>query len=131
MNATVARARITVVDDDAEIVAAVRILLGRQGFEVSTINERFNRVNQLAELAPDLILLDVNMPFVPGDELHALLKQHPLLRGVPVVFFSSNDERELRQLARASGAAGYIPKSDLGGAFADRVARFLPALSQA
>lgn len=122
------RPRVVVLDDDAEILKLAGTLLERAGYEVAGYSGRFDRVNFVAGQAPDLVLIDVNMPAVGGDELFELLRDDPRLAGVPLVFLSSNDETELRRLVRHTGAAGYIPKSALGDDFAARVARFLGAL---
>jgi CheY-like chemotaxis protein len=124
-------AKILVIDDDDDVLAVTRRLLERAGYDVATCSGRFGRLNQVLEHDPDLVLLDVNMPVVSGDDLHALMVDEPALRHVPVVFFSSNDENELRRLARRRGAAGYIPKSSLGSDFSARVSLHLRAAAEA
>lgn len=118
-------ARIMIIDDDEHMLATAQALLERAGLAVSVYAGRFDRLNAVLRERPDLLLLDVNMPAVPGDELFALFKEHEQLRGVPVVFFSSNDEADLRLLVRQSGARGYIPKSAVGADLAAHVQRLL------
>jgi CheY-like chemotaxis protein len=120
-----ARGRVAVIDDDADTLATASRLLERSGFEVMTFFGCFNRLAFVAAKRPDLVLMDVNMPLVPGDELCRLMKDHETLRDIPVVYFSSNDERTLHALVRATGAAGYIPKSEMTLDLGDKVARFL------
>lgn len=120
-----ANAKVLVIDDDDDVLMVARRLLERAGYDVATCSGRFGRLTQVLEHAPDLVLLDVNMPVVSGDDLYALMVDEPALRHVPVVFFSSNDENDLRRMARRSGVAGYIPKSSLGSDFAARVSRHL------
>ena len=117
--------RILVIDDDTQALQTARLLLTQAGYEVVTYNGYFNRLNFVVEQRPDLVLLDVNMPFLSGDELLALFKEHAELRKVPVVFFSSNDETSLRLMTVRAGALGYISKSDMGGALATKVRRHL------
>jgi CheY-like chemotaxis protein len=120
-----ARGRVAVIDDDADTLATASRLLERSGFEVVTFVGCFNRLAFVAAKKPDLVLMDVNMPLVPGDDLCRLMKDQDDLRSIPVVYFSSNDERTLHALARATGAAGYIAKSDMAIDFGAKVARFL------
>jgi len=118
------RPKILVMDDDAELLdTAVQLL--KPKFEVSTYRASFNRLNAVRDHEPDLVLMDVNMPLVPGDEVTRLMKEAPELEGVPVILFSSNDERSLKQLASACGAVGYISKSEMGRNFAGEVERRL------
>lgn len=114
-----------IIDDDEHMLATSQALLARAGLSVAVYAGRFDRLNAVLRERPDLLLLDVNMPAVPGDELFTLFKEHALLRDVKVVFFSSNDEADLRHLVRSSGARGYIPKSAVGTDLAARVQRFL------
>ena len=115
--------KIMIIDDDEHMLATARALLERAGLAVSVYAGRFDRLNTVLREQPDLLLLDINMPAVAGDELFALFRGHPTLRQVPVVFFSSNDEADLRHLVRQSGARGYICKSAVGSDFAARVQR--------
>lgn len=119
------RGKVLIIDDDEHLLDTARTLLERAGFGVCVYSGRFDRMGFVVREAPDLVLLDVNMPVVPGDELYALFREHSALRDVPVVFFSSNDETDLRLLVRRSGAHGYIAKSAIGSDFSTRVARYL------
>jgi CheY-like chemotaxis protein len=117
---------ILIIDDDRAVLETSARILRDRGYDVVTWASTLGRLHAMAEARPDLVLLDVNMPFVPGDELMGLIQESPVLRQIPVVLFSSNDETDLRRMVRKTGAAGYISKSELGGDFAGRVATFLP-----
>ncbi len=53
--------RILVVDDDPDVVEACRMVLEREGYDVSEANNRLDGMAQCAEVKPDLIILDVMM----------------------------------------------------------------------
>ncbi len=116
---------ILLVDDDPLILDTARRLLEHDGFEVLVYTEGFNATNFAARALPDLVLMDVNMPFLSGDNLVGLFKRHPTLQDVPVVLFSSNEESELRSMASKVGAIGFISKSEMAHGFANQVRRFL------
>jgi DNA-binding NarL/FixJ family response regulator len=90
-----------------------------------TRDSGFDSTNFVARLQPDLVLLDINMPFLSGDRLFEIFRGHRLVKDVPIVFFSSNDENALRRMVRETGALGYIPKSEMGMSFATKVAGFI------
>jgi two-component system, OmpR family, response regulator len=122
------RFKVAVIDDDEATLQTAAQLLARSGLEVVTHSAAHSRLVFIAKEKPDLVLLDVNMPLVPGDDVCQLIKEHPHLREIPVVFFSSNDEQTLRRMVRETGAAGYITKSEMAfGGLGAKVARFLPA----
>ena len=124
MTATPRSPKILVIDDDPGMLETVQELLESAGFEVVTYSGTGNRFGFILAEAPDLVLLDVDMPLVPGDDLAGLLRNDPRLHRIPFAFFSSNDENDLRRLTRATGACGYVSKSDMGF-FASRVSRLL------
>lgn len=117
--------KVLLIDDDEAVLVTAKQLLENHGMSAMVYSQTFNRTGFVVAERPDLLLVDVNMPFLPGDELVKLMRQTPSLRDLPVVLFSSNDESTLRRMVRDTGAAGYIPKSSLGHDFAARVSRFL------
>jgi len=122
--------KILIMDDDPELLETARQLLEPRGFRVILHRESFNRLNAVRLHRPDLVLMDVNMPFVPGDEIVRLLQDDPELKHIPVLLFSSNDERSLRLAARECGAAGYVSKSQMGSSFAALVEDRLRSLKR-
>ena len=69
---------------------------------------------------PNLILLDWNLPKVNGDEVLRSIKEHPKLRRIPVLVFSSSDDEEDIHAAYDNHANGYITKPE-SAAIADVV----------
>lgn len=116
---------ILLIDDDPLILETARRLLEREGFTVLLYQQAFNATNVAARAMPDLVLMDVNMPFLSGDSLALLFKRHPQLKDVPIALFSSNEESQLRALVEATGAVGYIVKSEMADGFTQRIRRIL------
>ena len=116
---------VLLVDDDPLILDTARRLLEHDGLTVIVYAEGFNATNFAARALPDLILMDVNMPFLSGDNLIGLFKRHPTLKDVPVVLFSSNEESRLRSMAIQVGAVGFISKSQMAHGFSHQVRRLL------
>jgi CheY-like chemotaxis protein len=119
------RRKVMIVDDDPALLETAAQLLEQAGFAASTCAARVNRLNIIRDSNPDLVLMDVNMPFLSGPDVVRLMKEMPDLKDTRVVLFSSNDEWSLRQTARETGAWGWIPKNSLGLDFATRVSRAL------
>jgi DNA-binding NarL/FixJ family response regulator len=105
---------VLIVDDHASFRAAARQLLELEGFRV--VGEARDGESALAAaraLNPALVLLDVQMPGANGFEVAAQLRREP--DPPAVVLTSSRDGAEFELLVRASGARGFIPKTDLSG----------------
>ena len=103
--------KVLVVDDDELHLYTTKELLQDEFCEVIThkSNHGIGVTTLVRDVQPDLILLDVNMPGLSGDQLAKLLRW----RNAPFIFYSSNDEDSLRELAAQYGAKGYISKGDI------------------
>ena len=101
------------VDDDERHLVTAKELLEDAGYEVITHHNWFGSTNAIKNLKPDLVLLDINMPALPGDELSVILRSNSKIKDVPIIFYSSNDEDSLRKTASEFGADGYICKGDV------------------
>jgi len=112
---------IVIIDDDVLVLETARRLLERDGLRVFVYSEGYDATNFAARHRPDLVLMDVNMPFLSGDSMATLFKRHDQLSLVPLVLFSSNEEGALRRMAREVGADGYVCKSEMGCGFSERI----------
>ena len=102
--------KVLIVDDsDVQLYFEERALL-RAGFEVRTANslDRFDEIFKMWR--PDIVLTDVQMPDIRGDDLCKVLKQRMGSSQTPVVLFSSLPDAELAVLARQCHADGFLSK---------------------
>ena len=82
--------KILVVDDEASLTRLIKTNLERTGkYEVMTENRGSNAIEVAKEFKPDLILLDVMMPDMDGDEIAALIEEDPLLSGTKYIFITA------------------------------------------
>jgi DNA-binding NarL/FixJ family response regulator len=106
--------RVLIVDDQAPFREAARAVVEvTDGFEVAGEAESGeDSVRLCAELRPDLVLMDVNLPGIDGLEAtrQILLDSHPVV----VLVLSTYEAAEYAPRAAAAGASAYIPKSDFG-----------------
>jgi DNA-binding NarL/FixJ family response regulator len=114
---------VLIVDDHPSFRASARTLLEAEGFEV--VGEAENAAEALRsarELAPDLVLLDIQLPDLDGFEVCQQLQSfdHPPM----VVLTSSRDGADYGRCINGCGACGFVPKGDLSGA---AIAALLPA----
>jgi DNA-binding NarL/FixJ family response regulator len=106
---------VLIVDDHPSFRANARALLEAEGFEVvGEAEDGASGLRAARELAPELVLLDVQLPDIDGFEVAAQLTRGP---GAPaVVLVSSRDGADFGPLVERSGARGFIPKAELSGA---------------
>ena len=118
--------QILLAEDNPADVYLLREALSmqKQAFELTVFTDGEQAINYIdaaadpsrAEIAPDLIVLDLNLPKSDGSDVLRRIREKPDLQQVPVVVLSSSDSNRDRQFAQQLGASSYITKpSDLDG----------------
>ena len=102
--------RVVVVDDDASIGAAVADLLAPEGIAVEAPGDGQAALPELLREAPDLVILDVNMPGMSGWELCAILRRQSATRTIPILFLTGRHEVKDRITAMQFGGSDYLAK---------------------
>ena len=104
------RARVLVVDDEADIVSTVKYRLEFCEFEVITATNGKEGLEKAANEKPDLILLDISMPVMNGHEMLERLKNSPELKDIPVIMFTAYSDAKDVAKAAELGIADYVTK---------------------
>lgn len=89
-----AHGKILVVDDDPQITTLVEFALSRAGYEVCTANSGREAIRAALAETPALVLLDIFMPDMRGDQVLQEMLRHPKLRDIPVVLATGDIERK-------------------------------------
>ena len=93
--------RVLLVDDDAPLREALDAALTSHGHEVFTAPDGLAALRAAVETRPDVIISDVNMPYLEGPDAVRILKALPRFRRVPVILMSG-EEVTVSDLAQAS-----------------------------
>jgi len=101
---------ILVVDDDEVMRNALKRILEAEGFTVHLAEDGLQLSKVLESARLDMILLDVNLPWVDGLELCRLIKEHSTLKNVPLVLVSARKTQEDVQKGFDAGCNDYITK---------------------
>jgi DNA-binding NarL/FixJ family response regulator len=110
--------RCLIVDDNTSFREEIRALLVEQGLDVvGGAGSAADAHRQIAELRPDVALIDIDLGGESGLELARQLRKEPRDGAKPhVILISTHDEAEYRDLIQASSAIGFLAKSDLSAA---------------
>jgi DNA-binding response OmpR family regulator len=99
--------RLLLVDDDAQLAAMLHEFMELHGFNVVVVGDGESALDQLTEIQPDLVILDVMLPGMNGfDVLEKLRQTHDL----PVIMLTARGEEPDRILGLMRGADDYLPK---------------------
>ncbi len=104
------RDMVLIVDDDALVRRFVGELLHAHGYDVHLAEDGEAALRQVGELRPDLVLLDLVMPYKDGFEVLNALKHDPATREIPVMILSVRDREEDVVKGLNLGAEDYMRK---------------------
>ncbi len=99
--------RIAVVEDDIFMREELTEILRRAGYDAESVISFENAARELISSAPDLVLLDLNLPFAGGFQICRELKQKS---GIPVLILTSRDQMQDELHALDLGADEYLTK---------------------
>jgi CheY-like chemotaxis protein len=101
--------RILVVEDDLDIRETVTEILREEGYEVDAVGDGLEALDYLrTQPAPRLVLLDLMMPGMNGEDLVRVLRGSPSLAGIPVAVVSA--ARDLEERAEKMKAVAFLQK---------------------
>ena len=117
------KGKIAVIDDDGFIRYLLDLHLRKAGYEVFAAEDAVAAGRVILERTPDVILCDVDMPFMDGYEFVSALRTDPATRDIPVIFLTVNPG--VGERAKQLGA-GHLVKPVMADELLRTVARFAP-----
>lgn len=102
--------RVVCIDDGKTVRKTVEYILGKHGYEASSIGNPVKALSLVFQLKPDLILCDIAMPELDGYEVCAMLRKSSTFRQTPIVMLTGKDGFIDRIKARMVGATDYLTK---------------------
>jgi two-component system alkaline phosphatase synthesis response regulator PhoP len=103
-------AKIVVIEDDLTFLDLLRVHLASAGHEVLTAEDAVLGLRAIIADAPDLILLDLAVPYLDGFEMIEALHTDPATRDIPVIVLTGRGDDETYTHARKLGAAQLLTK---------------------
>lgn len=105
--------KIAIIEDDPVISQMYRMKFENEGFDVQMADNGKDGVALVEHMRPDLILLDMQMPTMTGDEALKLIRKEGWGRDTPVIILTNLGEEEAPKDLRSLGIHSYIVKADL------------------
>jgi DNA-binding response OmpR family regulator len=103
-------AKIVVIEDDLTFLDLLRVHLTSAGHKVLTAEDAVLGLRAIIASAPDLILLDLSVPYLDGFEMIKALHTDPATRDIPVIVLTGQGDDETYTRAREHGAAQLLTK---------------------
>jgi DNA-binding response OmpR family regulator len=125
--------KVLVIDDSHLMGHVLETELGRKGFEVIVAFDAQSGLQKAREVMPDIVILDLILPDMPGEEVCRELKQSAGTEHIPVIMLTGKDSDVDRVIGKVLGAQSYIAKpfefDHLMSEIARLIAMILMALS--
>lgn len=102
--------RILVVDDNPSIALLLKQVLIAEGYAVTIARDGLEAIARVEQVVPDLILLDLDLPYLSGDEVCKRLKKSPTTRLIPIIIVTAQSEFQNKLDAWEYGADDFLTK---------------------
>ena len=104
------RRLIMIVDDSVTVRKVTTRLLERNGYDVVTAKDGIDAIEQLENVKPSLMLLDIEMPRMDGFEVTNLVRHHEVHQELPIIMITSRTGEKHRERAFSLGVNQYMGK---------------------
>ena len=102
--------QVLLVEDEENIAEAIRFILSRDGWQVVHLAEGLGAAARVAELMPDVVILDHMLPGASGLEILAELRARPATAHLPVLMLTAKGQPRDREAAERAGADRFLAK---------------------
>jgi len=106
----VAKKRILLVDDEAQLVELVKMRLEANGYQVLTAYDGKDALDMAKKEMPDLIILDLMLPKIDGYKVCRMLKFDEKYKKIPIIMFTARALDSDKKVGIEVGADDYITK---------------------
>ncbi|MEM6306886.1 MAG: response regulator [Pseudomonadota bacterium] len=101
---------VLLIEDEANIVEALRFLLLRDGWQVSTHSNGATAIDAVRNIKPDVIVLDVMLPHKSGFDILKDLRDDAYISDIPVLMLTARGQKKDRDTAMSLGATVFMTK---------------------
>ena len=106
-------AKIAIIEDDQAIAQMYRMKFEAEGYEVETASNGALGFQLAEAFQPDILLLDVMMPDMPGDQMLARMRRTEWGKTIKVVILTNRSEQEVTESVRNLGVSAVIVKANM------------------
>lgn len=115
--------KILIYDDDKEILILCKAILSRYGIIAETLSRCEDILNDIKLIQPRLILMDLWIPEIGGENAIAIAKQNETTKDIPILVFSAN--ADIKEICEKVNAEGYIAKPFTIDSFVETIKKHL------
>ncbi len=102
--------KILIIEDDLDYIEILKKRLVSQNYELFFAAKGFEAVDIIINNPPDVIILDLNLPYVDGDAVISAFKSRNIASNIPIIINSARSEAEIKKAMEKVGAKTYLQK---------------------
>jgi len=102
--------RVLLIEDEPNIIEAIRFILARDGWRVDTHSDGLSAIAAIRARIPDLIILDVMLPNRSGFDILGELRADPEIGETPVLMLTARGQKKDRERAERLGVSRFMTK---------------------
>lgn len=102
--------RVLLIEDEPNIIEAIRFILSRDGWRVDTHSDGRTALDTIRSRTPDVVILDVMLPNRSGYDILHDLREDTEFSKLPVLLLTARGQKKDRELAEKLGATRYMTK---------------------
>jgi two-component system OmpR family response regulator len=102
--------RVLLIEDEPNIIEAIRFILSRDGWIVETHADGASAVAAVGKKRPDIIILDVMLPGKSGFDILRDLRADPDHAALPILMLTARGQKKDRDMAQAAGVSAFMTK---------------------
>jgi two-component system alkaline phosphatase synthesis response regulator PhoP len=102
--------KVLIADDEPDILEIINYNLSKEGYEVFNAKDGNEAIEKAKELHPDLIILDIMMPYKNGNEVCKILRSQPAFEKTLIIFLTALNDESSHVKGLEAGADDYVTK---------------------
>lgn len=102
--------RVLLIEDEPNIAEAIRFILSRDGWEVTVEENGAQALPRVADVKPDLVILDLMLPGMSGLEILSSLRADPATEALSVLMLTAKGQGRDREAAERAGVSAFMSK---------------------
>ena len=102
--------RVLLIEDEPNIIEAIRFILSREGWRVDTCSDGGNALAAVRNRNPDLVILDVMLPNRSGYDILSDMRADEAMRDIPVMMLTARGQKKDKELADRLGVNKFMTK---------------------
>lgn len=117
--------KILIVDDEPDLLRVTCFRLEKSGYQVISAVNGQQALELVEKESPDLVLLDVKLPFMEGPDVCLRIKKNEKIKHIPVILFTASTQG-IDERVKTCGAQGYIFKPFSAEELLKKIKEFIP-----